>query len=85
MRRFEAGDIVRCIETYEDQFTKGFIYVVSEASYFDNLPSRHAMLSFVSDNQGDSHNGWLASKFELATIKSDILKPKNCFKNSEYT
>lgn len=53
------GDIVRCIEDYEGQFTAGKEYVVRRVY----LEGRVARISVVADDSGRKDNGWLACKF----------------------
>lgn len=53
------GDIVRCIEDYDGQFTAGKEYIVR--SVYRN--GEIARIAVVEDDLGSKTNGWLASKF----------------------
>jgi hypothetical protein len=58
--KFKAGDVVRCLQSYEGQFTKGSLYVVIE------FPNRHGHVGVEFDDAGSAHNGLHPDKFELA-------------------
>lgn len=63
MAKFKVGDRVRCLEDYDDQFTKDRIYVVSRVG--------DDRISVKKDDIG-APNGWCSDKFILATSHGPI-------------
>lgn len=59
-KTFKKGDVVRCLDNAEGQFTKDKLYIVREDW------SGRGFVGILEDDSGSLTNGWSSDDFELA-------------------
>ena len=65
--KFKAGDVVRCLQDHDSEFTKGKTYTVRE------YPTGYGSVGVVADDNCNTANGWAEEYFELVAAHPCIV------------